>query len=154
ARAGIVGIEFIEAEVRGEFAVEGVAAALWDGIDDTTQRAAKFSFKTAGLDLNLLNKVHLEAFANATRLYVCGVHAVDQVHVFRIAGAIDLKSVIAGGSAALQRLLARAGSKRDQGLERAALRNIVQDGLLYGDLHLALGGINHGSQAGDFDRLG
>ena len=75
-----------------------------------------------------------------------GVHAIDHVDVFGVAGAIDL---VAGSraraAAALQWFAARAGSERNQRLEGASLGKIVQILVAHGHRDLALRGVHHGS---------
>ena len=120
-----------------------------NGVDHTAQRATVLGLETACLDLDLVDEVHLKVLTDASLLDVRGIDAVNQVHVFRVARAIDLKAV----RGALQRFLSRAGSKRDHGLEGASLRNVLQNLVLYRYRHLALGNVHLRSRCQDFHSL-
>jgi len=66
-------------------------------------------------------KIHLEVLADAavSACRWCSRHR--SVDVFRVGGSIDLEAVIASGTGALQRLLARAGRGRGSSTGRIAL---------------------------------
>src|SRR5262249_39091763 len=96
-----------------------------------------------------LYEVHLEALADAAVLDIRGIYPIDEINVFRIAGAVNLKTAIAIGCSALEGFLARARSERNDGLERAALRNVIQYGLLHRDR--ALGHVHDWSCLGDLN---
>ena len=130
-----------------------------DDVDHAAQGAAELGFEAAGLDLYLVDELHLVVLTDAAVLDIGDVHAVYEEDVFTVAGAIDLiaragAGGATGSAAALEGFGARAGSQGNQRLEGAALGKVVDDLLLHGDGDLALRGIDHGCGAGDFDGFG
>ena len=149
AGTGVQGVQRIRAEIRLQLAVPRVRAVLRNGVDDATQGATVLGLEARALDLDFLKEVYLKVLAHTAVHDVRGVYAVDEVDVFRVAGAVDLEAVVAAPAAALQRFLTRARSKCDQRLERAALGYAVDDVEVHRDRHLRLGDVHDRSLAGD-----
>ena len=110
-----------------------VGTTFGNGVNDATQSAAVLGLEAAGLDLYFLDEIGLEVLADAAVLNVGGVDAIDQVNILTVACAVDLETPGAARCTTLHRLLSRARSKRNYGLERASLRNICQ--LILGNRH-------------------
>ncbi len=151
----VVGVEGIALEVGQQRSVPLVGALLGKHVDHATQGAAELGFEAAGLDLNLVDELHLVALTDATVLDVGDVDAIHHVDVFAVAGAIDLVAADrAGSNAALQGFPAGTRSERNEGLEGAALGKVVQDLLFHGHGDLTLGRVHHGCGAGDLHGFG
>ena len=124
-----------------------VGTTFGNGVNDATQRAAVLGLEAAGLDLYFLDEIGLEVLADAAVLNVGGVDAIDQVNILTVACAVDLETPGAARCTTLHRLLSRARSKRNYGLERASLRNICQLILRNRDRDLTLSYV-HGRRLG------
>ena len=70
-------------------AVEGVAARLGHGADDTAQRAAVLGVDAAGLDLHFLQVLEYGVFPGPAVDQAVGRDAVDQKRVLGSAGAVN-----------------------------------------------------------------
>ena len=79
----------------------GLRAAFRNCVDDAAEGTAELRLETTRLNLNFLNEVRLKVLAHTTNIEVRGIDAVDQIDVFPIAGAINLKSVGAVAPGAL-----------------------------------------------------
>ncbi len=139
----IIRVERVARKVGQQRSMPLVGALLGHHVDHAAQGAAELGFEAARLDLDLVDELHLVALTHAAVLDLCDVHAVHQEHVFAVAGAIDLVARAGCGSAtgrapALQRFGARTGSQRNQRLEGASFRKVVNDLLLHGHRDLAL----------------
>ena len=121
-----------------------VRAALWNGIDHASQRSAVLGFEAARLDLNFLDEVRLKVLADAAVLNIGGVNAINEINVLGIAGAVNLETAHPALPCALQRLLPGTRRERNDRLEGAQFRNVLQHLLGYVGLHLALGDVDHG----------
>jgi hypothetical protein len=95
--------------------MEVVGAALGDGVDDATRRAAEFRGVAARLDLHFFDEVDDDVLARRPVLEVGRLNAVDDVAVLTGTGAVDRET------AALV-FLVGAWRLRDQRREVAALR--------------------------------
>src|SRR5215469_5291693 len=95
-----------------------IRSALGNGVDHTTQRAAVLGFESSRLDLHSFNEVDLEVLAHPAILGVSHVHAVDEIDVLGVRGAVNLKTVGSIVASTLQRFHAGAGSEGNQRLER------------------------------------
>src|SRR6266849_2895597 len=117
-RALIIGVQLV-APIKGHQApVPFVAAALLDDVYDAAQRAAVLGLGSSGLDLNFLNELEDNVLLDSALLDVAGVHSLDEVGVFAVAGSVNLESVLAQavGAGALQGLLTSTGGEPDHRL--------------------------------------
>src|SRR5260370_42510530 len=101
-----------------------VGTGLLNHIDDAAA-ATVFGFEATGLDLNFLDEFHGHVRTYAAVLEIGSVHPFHHVGVFRVAATVNLETAGAASSTlgknrsggALERLLARPGSERDDLLE-------------------------------------
>src|SRR6202022_304219 len=106
-----------------------------------------------GLDLHRFDEVDLEVLANPATLEVGHVNAIDEVDVFGVRGAANLKTVAFVIASALQRLHAGAGGESNQRLEGAAFRDVVNHFFRDVDGDFALRHVDRKQVAGDFHGL-
>lgn len=125
----------------------GIAAALLDDVHDATECATVLSFETTGLDLDFLNELERNVCGRNTGLNAAGVLTFNEVGVLSVRGAVDLEAV------AHQRLLTSARSELNDGLERTAFRNAIDNVRSDVGLNLRLGYVDDRSRGQNFDHL-
>ena len=79
----------------------GLRAAFRNRVDDAAEGAAELRLEAARLNLDFLDEVRLKVLAYTTNIEVRGIDAVDQIDVFPVACAINLKSAGAVAPGAL-----------------------------------------------------
>src|SRR5262249_4444911 len=117
AAARIVRVEGRSLKIALQFSMPGIGPPFRNGINHATQGATEFGFEPARLDLDFFNKVRLKVLAHAAHTNVTCVGAVDHIDIFGIRGPVNLKSIEAVLSCALERFLTRAGRERNNRLK-------------------------------------
>jgi tetratricopeptide (TPR) repeat protein len=133
-----------------------IASALLDDVNYAPDSAAVLRFEAAGLYLNFLDKLKDDVLLNAATLNFRGVQALNQVGIFRVAGAIYLETIVSTRivSRALQRFLTSAWSKRNQRLIRTPFGNVFDNVLGNRDRHFTRRDIHEGGYDAAYNGLG